>query len=271
MFFEPSDHTHPHSPDQLRGHPHSHEHSHGDIVHSHPHSHAHSHEDAGRSHRDGHEAERARQLLSGTPNGANRPESGREASAKETFDIRDLRPISKDPESSGPIVLLVGTDPDAYEDEYYNGDYSTEGLLFPLDPEVAENLRAALHLQSGDGDYGEYRDYLFAADYGDDFDVGPHGDVEEGPNEGLLINSITVDDTKWAWKTPGLSDDEDVDISIHGNKWVLLLRVAVGEILSLLFLAAETSWRRTCPSAKRRWCRSRRAPLFGAIFRQERV
>ena len=178
---------------------------HGDVVHSHPHTHAHSHEDSGHNHDGDREAEHARQPLGSAVNG---DESGHEASVKETFDIRDLRPISKDPESSGPIVLLVGTDPDADEEDYY----ATEGLVSPQYSEANVNLKDAVHLQGGDGDYGEYRDYLFAADYGDDFDV------EEGPNEGLLINSIIVDDTKWAWKTPGLSDDEDVDISIHGNK-----------------------------------------------------
>ena len=135
---------------------------------------------------------------------------------KETFDIRDLRPISKDPESSGPIVLLVGTD--TGEDEEYYGDYSTEGLIFPRYAEATEYLmKGDVYLQN-DANYEDYRDYLFATDYGGDDDNG----LMEGDrsNEGLLINNILVDDTKWAWKTPGLSDDEDVDISIHGNKYV---------------------------------------------------
>ena len=136
---------------------------------------------------------------------------------KETFDIRDLRPISKDPESSGPIVLLVGTD--TGEDEEYYGDYSTEGLILPRYAEATEYLmKGDVYLQN-DANYEDYRDYLFATDYGGDDDNG----LMEGDrsNEGLLINNILVDDTKWAWKTPGLSDDEDVDISIHGNKYVL--------------------------------------------------
>ena len=136
---------------------------------------------------------------------------------KETFDIRDLRPLSKDPESSGPIVLLVGTD--TGEDEEYYGDYSTEGLIFPRYAEATEYLmKGDVYLQN-DANYEDYRDYLFATDYGGDDDNG----LMEGDrsNEGLLINNILVDDTKWAWKTPGLSDDEDVDISIHGNKYVL--------------------------------------------------
>lgn len=135
----------------------------------------------------------------------NDPTSTSQKLQKETFDIRDLRPISKDPESSGPIVLLVGTDTD---EEYYS-DYSTEGLILPQYAEVTENLKGDVYLQS-DANYDDYRDYLFASDYGDEGDRS---------NAGLLVNNILVDDTKWAWKTPGLSDDEDVDISIHGNKY----------------------------------------------------
>ena len=132
--------------------------------------------------------------------------------SQETLDIRDLRPISKDPESPGPIVLLVGTDPD--EEDYY-GDYSsTEGLILPRYVEATDYLKGDVYLQSGGGgggaNYEDYRDYLFAADY-----VDGDGDNSNG---GLLINDILVDDTKWAWKTPGLSDDEDVDISIRGNQ-----------------------------------------------------
>ena len=65
--------------------------------------------------------------------------------------------------------------------------------------------------------YEDYQDYLFATDYVDDEKALMEG---ERHNQGLLMNNILVDDTKWAWKTPGLSDDEDVDISIHGNKYV---------------------------------------------------
>ena len=131
------------------------------------------------------------------------------------MDIRDLRPISKDPESPGPIVLLVGTDPD--EEDYY-GDYiSMEGLILPRYVEATDYLKGDVYLQSGGGgglNYEDYRDYLFTADYID-------GDNDR--DKSYLPNNILVDDTKWAWKTPGLSDDEDVDISIHGNQYVLLL------------------------------------------------
>ena len=134
---------------------------------------------------------------------------------KQAFDIRDLRPISKDPESSGPIVLLIGTDPEEEKDQEYYGDYSTEGLILPQYQETTEYLmKGDVYLQNDNANYDDYRDYLFAADYDDSNGLM---DVD-GSNEGLLINNILVDDTKWAWKTPGLSDDEDVDISIHGNQ-----------------------------------------------------
>ena len=113
-------------------------------------------------------------------------------------------------------MLLVGTDPD--EEDYY-GDYiSTEGLILPrYVDEATDYLKGDVYLQSGGvANYEDYRDYLFAADYADG-DGNGDGDKSNG---GLLINNILVDDTKWAWKTPGLSDDEDVDISIHGNQYV---------------------------------------------------
>ena len=119
----------------------------------------------------------------------------------------------------GPIVLLVGTDP---EEEDYYGDYSfsTEGLILPRYVEATDYLKGDVYLQSGGANYEDYRDYLFAADYADGDNSDDEGDKSNG---GLLINNILVDDTKWAWKTPGLSDDEDVDISIHGNQYVLWL------------------------------------------------
>ena len=180
------------------------------------------------------------------------------------MDIRDLRPISKDPESPGPIVLLVGTDPD--EEDYY-GDYSfsTEGLILPRYVEATDYLKGDVYLQSGGGgiaNYEDYRDYLFTADYID------------GDNDGdksYLPNNILVDDTKWAWKTPGLSDDEDVDISIHGNQCVLLLIVKFNFqifFIELITFPAGTSWQKICPSEKRLWCPSRRTLLFGVNFRE---
>ena len=178
------------------------------------------------------------------------------------MDIRDLRPISKDPESPGPIVLLVGTDPD--EEDYY-GDYiSTEGLILPRYVEATDYLKGDVYLQSGGGgiaNYEDYRDYLFTADYID-------GDNDR--DKSYLPNNILVDDTKWAWKTPGLSDDEDVDISIHGNQYVLLLTSPTFKHFSIQSLPfpAGTSWQKICPSAKRLWCLSRRALLFGVSFRE---
>ena len=179
------------------------------------------------------------------------------------MDIRDLRPISKDPESPGPIVLLVGTDPD--EEDYY-GDYiSTEGLILPRYVEATDYLKGDVYLQNGGlggiANYEDYRDYLFTADYID-------GDNDR--DKSYLPNNILVDDTKWAWKTPGLSDDEDVDISIHGNQYVLSLLSPTFKYFSIQSLPfpAGTSWQKTCPSEKQLWCPSRRALLFGVSFRE---